>query len=586
MPRASQQALAPRNRLQKRLRCAVPATEFEFRGHDTPLSAPGLGSKKKGSPQHILRTASLLTTRATDCEHAKPTSQTRAVIRRRAMGGKTGVPGARTPRKRPNQENEGVPSLGSRESQLHVQPAPFRTEPSGKKSISLVVDDALNQSLCDARLQGSRALKQHPVWRGQHLQRRTSLRLQNALQKVLQQPQPPRLLQRAQMRPPFSRATKSKVSVRAQTSPRRKGKTRDTDAKQKCPSAPMSAFDDSPERLPTLTESINEKTNKWSLSEPLLLQASMLLSTLTLFLWGSWSTKFSREASQRPEISVSRDWTSPPPAAAAPTTSARAERARRRTWHIPAQRFLALCAAWWVTCGAIFYADAVFAPTSRTQLQGDGQTGSTAGVFGCIGLCGRSLETYEGYTFCSSSANGPWESGTGDPCNNADSAVPAGQGSGTYSTIGSWDVSRVDNMRFSKSPIPFDGTRGEGSRSFPSCFAPFRDLVTPPAPHRQQEPRALATDRSPAPRCGGQARPFPPPPPSSPPPAPCPRDPPNLRVPPFRTNLLSLSLTHRCLSLSPFSFLSTCTVFMHADAFNQPLGDWDVSKVTSMRSSE
>ena len=344
MPRASQQALAPRNRLQKILRCAVPATEFEFRGHDTPLSAPGVGSKKKGSPQHILRTASLLTTRATDCEHAKPTSQTRAVIRRRAMSGKTGVPDARMPRKRPNQENEGVPSLGSRESQLHVQPAPFRTEPSGKKSIGLAVDDALNQSLCDARLQGSRALKQHPVWRGQHLQRRTSLRLQNALQKVLQQPQPPRLLQRAQMRPPFSRATKSKASVRAQTSPRRKGKTRDTDAKQKCPSTPMSAFDDSTERLPTLTESINEKTNKWSLSEPLLLQASMLFSSLTLFLWGSWSTKFSREASQRPEISVSRDWTSPPPAAAAPTTSARAERARRRTWHIPAQqKFQALC---------------------------------------------------------------------------------------------------------------------------------------------------------------------------------------------------------------------------------------------------
>ena len=582
MPRASQQALAPRNRLQKRLRCAVPATEF--RGHDTPLSAPGLGSKKKGSPQHILRTASLLTTRATDCEHAKPTSQTRAVIRRRAMGGKTGVPDARTPRKRPNQENEGVPSLGSRESQLHVQPAPFRTEPSGKKSISLVVDDALNQSLCDARLQGSRALKQHPVWRGQHLQRRTSLRLQNALQKVLQQPQPPRLLQRAQMRPPFSRATKSKVSVRAQTSPRRKGKTRDTDAKQKCPSAPMSAFDDSPERLPTLTESIDEKTNKWSLSEPLLLQASMLLSSLTLFLWGSWSTKFSREASQRPEISVSRDWTSPPPAAAAPTTSARAERARRRTWHIPAQRFLALCAAWWVTCGAIFYADAVFAPKSRTQLQGDGQTGSTAGVFGCIGLCGRSLSsTSEGYTYCPYSADGPWESGTGDPCNNADSEVPAGQGSGTYSTIGSWDVSRVDNMRYSKSPIPFDGTRGEGSRSFPSCFAPFRDLITPPAPHRQQEPRALATDRSPAPRCGGQARPFPPTPP-----------PPRPHL--HRARVIRLTSACRCFartfslshshidaSLSPLSFLSTRTVFHSADAFNQPPGRLGcLQEVTSM----
>ena len=46
----------------------------------------------------------------------------------------------------------------------------------------------------------------------------------------------------------------------------------------------MSAFDDSTERLPTLTESIDEKTNKCSLSEPLLLQASMLLSSLALLV--------------------------------------------------------------------------------------------------------------------------------------------------------------------------------------------------------------------------------------------------------------------------------------------------------------
>ena len=54
----------------------------------------------------------------------------------------------------------------------------------------------------------------------------------------------------------------------------------------------------------------------------------------------------------------------------------------------------------------------------------------------------------------------------------------------------------------------------------------------------------------------------------------------------------SLSLTHShshtsmsLLSLSPF-FLSTRTVFNNADAFNQPLGDWDVSKVTDMNRSE
>ena len=147
-------------------------------------------------------------------------------------------------------------------------------------------------------------------------------------------------------------------------------------------------------------------------------------------------------------------------------------------------------------------------------------------------------------------------------------------------------MSRVDNMRNSKSPIPFDGTRGEGSRSFPSCFAPLprsgHPTRTPPTT-RAPRPRHRPLTRASLRRAGAA---LPSTPPSSPPPAPCPRDPPNLRVPPFRTNLLSLSLTHRCLSLSPLSFLSTRTVFYNADAFNQPLGDWDVSKVTSMRWSE
>ena len=38
-------------------------------------------------------------------------------------------------------------------------------------------------------------------------------------------------------------------------------------------------------------------------------------------------------------------------------------------------------------------------------------------------------------------------------------------------------------MRYSKSPIPFDGTRGEGSRSFPSCFAPLPSEIWSPHPH-------------------------------------------------------------------------------------------------------
>ena len=56
--------------------------------------------------------------------------------------------------------------------------------------------------------------------------------------------------------------------------------------------------------------------------------------------------------------------------------------------------------------------------------------------------------------------------------------------------------------------------------------------------------------------------------------------------------VLSLSLSHThthidvSLSLSPLSFLSTRTVFNNANAFNQPLGEWDVSKVTDMRWSE
>ena len=96
----------------------------------------------------------------------------------------------------------------------------------------------------------------------------------------------------------------------------------------------------------------------------------------------------------------------------------------------------------------MMFADAAFAPRTRTELQGNG--GSTLGVFGCVGSCGGSLSTSSGgSTYCGSSG-GSWRSGSGNPCKNAGSSVPSNQGTGTYGTMGSWDVSRVDNMRYSK----------------------------------------------------------------------------------------------------------------------------------------
>ena len=95
----------------------------------------------------------------------------------------------------------------------------------------------------------------------------------------------------------------------------------------------------------------------------------------------------------------------------------------------------------------MMFADAAFAPRTRTELQGDGQ-GSTLGVFGCVGSCGGSLSRSGDSTYCG--RGGSWGYGSGNPCNNAGSAVPSNQGTGTYGTMGSWDVSRVDNMGMSK----------------------------------------------------------------------------------------------------------------------------------------
>mgnify|MGYP004183832589 CR=1 FL=1 len=94
--------------------------------------------------------------------------------------------------------------------------------------------------------------------------------------------------------------------------------------------------------------------------------------------------------------------------------------------------------------------EAVFAPRNRAELQGDG--GAELGVFGCVGECGRSLlNAGTSNSFCSSSANGPWESGNGT-CVNADKDVPSGQGTGKYGAIGTWDVSEVESMYRSEPP--------------------------------------------------------------------------------------------------------------------------------------
>ena len=100
----------------------------------------------------------------------------------------------------------------------------------------------------------------------------------------------------------------------------------------------------------------------------------------------------------------------------------------------------------WTDLRVMMFADAVFAPRTRTELQGDG--GSALGVFGCVGSCMGSLSTVNGFTYCGD--GGSWRSGSGNPCNNANSGVPSGQGTGTYGSMGSWDVSRVDSMGMSK----------------------------------------------------------------------------------------------------------------------------------------
>ena len=58
-------------------------------------------------------------------------------------------------------------------------------------------------------------------------------------------------------------------------------------------------------------------------------------------------------------------------------------------------------------------------------------------LFDCVGACNNVLEPGTDNSFCQSSDNGPWTSGTGADC-DADS---------TRGAIDTWDVSRVTNMR-------------------------------------------------------------------------------------------------------------------------------------------
>ena len=115
----------------------------------------------------------------------------------------------------------------------------------------------------------------------------------------------------------------------------------------------------------------------------------------------------------------------------------RTRRLARRQWlQIRADIAMVVLAA------MISESSAAFAPNSRAELQ--------AATFGCVGACGQALSGSGDGTYCHWSANGPWESGSGDPCNNAGDSVPNGQGSGAYGVIGDWDVAKVTSMSYSE----------------------------------------------------------------------------------------------------------------------------------------
>ena len=111
--------------------------------------------------------------------------------------------------------------------------------------------------------------------------------------------------------------------------------------------------------------------------------------------------------------------------------------------------------------------DAAFAPSTRAELQGDGGAENYKGVVGCIGAC-ESLSgagTSDSYCYWSSFGE-PWRTGDG-VCVNADRGVPIGQGTGTYGVIGSWDVSRVQSMKYSECAFA-RGAPGVARQNVPS----------------------------------------------------------------------------------------------------------------------
>ena len=83
----------------------------------------------------------------------------------------------------------------------------------------------------------------------------------------------------------------------------------------------------------------------------------------------------------------------------------------------------------------VLCASAQFAPENRLDMMPN----ATGGVFACVGACGQSLSEYQGDTYCSSSS-GDWASGDGSLCDN----------DGTHGAIGSWNVSRAQDMTYSE----------------------------------------------------------------------------------------------------------------------------------------
>ena len=80
--------------------------------------------------------------------------------------------------------------------------------------------------------------------------------------------------------------------------------------------------------------------------------------------------------------------------------------------------------------------EAAFTPPDKGAAQG--------AALGCVGSC-EDFRVSSKYSPCKDycDTSGPWESGTGRPCLNADVDVPSGHGTGKYGQPDSWDVSKI-----------------------------------------------------------------------------------------------------------------------------------------------